>query len=170
LLPSGMDYFFLVPKIVSMTKYLDVSRDEIERDLTGQNGQVEYQWEEVVEDDVHMEHFVPLRLNISCRPHLIVGWAISLKMHNIRIDGLDWHSSFYDPNGEKRHGWHRHEFDQKQQCADGRRLPTAALDHTTTQTQFLIRTLKEMKIQLSGVDHGNYELFPYSGVSNTSSE
>lgn len=165
-----MDYFFLVPKIIAAEKYINVSRDDIERALNAENGQVDYEWEEAVEDDFHTEHFIPLRLNISCRTTLIEGWTISLKMHSVRIDGIDWHSVFIDANGAKQRGWHRHEFSSRTLSADGQRWATNALVGVATKTDFLIRTLKEMKILLSGVNHGNYELFPYTEVTDSAPE
>jgi hypothetical protein len=151
--------FFLVPQIIAARKYIDISRDEIERALGEENGEFDYDWEESILDEVGIEHVVTLKLNISCRAPLIVGWAIALKLHQIRIDGIDWHNRFCDPDGNKHHGWHRHKFNQKKQSADGQRWPTKVLDGASDRTQFLIRTLKEMNLSLSGVDHGNYDLF-----------
>lgn len=168
--PSRMDYFFLVPKIITTAKYIDTSRDGIERRLNDEGGQIEYEWEEVIEDDFHNEHFVPLQLNISCKAPLIVSWAISLKLHRIRIDGIDWHRRFIDPNGEKQYGWHRHEFDAHEQTADHRRVPTDILQNAQSRADFLIRTLKQMNILLSGVDHGNYELFSNTPTADQSAE
>jgi len=151
--------FFLAPKIVEAKKYLDISRDQIERDLNDEGGEVEYDWEETVIDDFSVEHNVTLKLNIACKPQMALAWSIALKLHQIRIDGIDWHNTFCDPEGNKQHGWHRHRFDQKKESADAQRWPTNALDDVSDKTTFLIRTLKEMNILLSGVDHGNYNLF-----------
>ena len=98
--------FFLVPQIIAARKYIDISRDEIERALGEENGEFDYDWEESILDEVGTEHVVTLKLNISCRASLIEGWAIALKLHQIRIDGIDWHSRFCDPDGYKHHGWH----------------------------------------------------------------
>jgi hypothetical protein len=153
------DKFFLVPIIVAAEKYIDISRDEIERMLNEENGEFDFDWEEIVTDDLNNEHVVTLKLNISCKSQLMIGWSIALKLHQIRIDGIDWHSVYRDPEGVKQHGWHRHRFDQKKQRADGQRWATKLLEGSSNRTQFLTRTLSEMKISLSGVDHGNYELF-----------
>lgn len=153
------DKFFLASTIVAAEKYIDISRDEIERTLSDENGEFDYDWEETVLDDLGNEHVVTLKLNINCKSQLMVSWSISLKLHQIRIDGIDWHSVYTDPNGDRQNGWHRHRFDPKKQRADGQRWPTKALDQMSNRTQFLIRTLSEMNIRLSGVDHGNYELF-----------
>jgi len=155
------DKFFLVPQITATEKYIDISRDGMERELNDENGEFIHEWEESLEDDVHQEHVDTLRLNISCRSSLVVGWTIALKMHGVRIDGIDWHGSFTDPQGNKQQGWHRHSFSQTTHSADRQRHPISALEGVTTRTQFLIRTLKEMKILVSGVDHGNYELFEH---------
>jgi len=153
------DKFFLGPIIVATKKYIDISRDEIERTLNDENGEFDYDWEETVTDELHTEHVVTLKLNISCKGPLMISWSIALKLHQIRIDGIDWHSSYCDPDGNKQHGWHRHRFDPRKQSADSQRWPTNALEQSSGRTDFLIRTLKEMNITLSGVDHGNYNLF-----------
>jgi len=158
-----MELFFLVPKIVAAQKYIDLNRDEIERAINADNGEFEWEWEEVIVDDFGTEHYVPLKLNVSCRSELVVGWSIALKLHCIRIDGIDWHRTFVDPNGVEHHGWHRHEFDQRSKSADKRRIPVEGPDVSMALdmgiNQFLIRTLSKLRISLSGVDHGNYELF-----------
>ena len=41
------DKFFLVPQIVAAKKYIDISRDEIERTLNDEGGEVDYDWEEM---------------------------------------------------------------------------------------------------------------------------
>jgi hypothetical protein len=41
------DNFFLVPQIVASKKYIDISRDEIERTLNDEGGEVDYDWEEM---------------------------------------------------------------------------------------------------------------------------
>jgi hypothetical protein len=153
------DKFFLAPAIVAAKKYIDLSRDEIERTLGDENGEFDYDWEETVTDDLNTEHVVTLKLNINCRAPLMISWSIALKLHQIRIDGIDWHASYSDPEGTKQRGWHRHKFDRRKQSADSQRWPTDVLDRASGRTDFLIRTLKEMNIILSGVDHGNYELF-----------
>lgn len=89
----------------------------------------------------------------------MIGWSIALKLHQIRIDGIDWHSVYRDPDGHKHHGWHRHRFDRRKQSAEGQRWPTKVLERASDRTHFLISTLKEMNIALSRGDHGNYELF-----------
>jgi hypothetical protein len=153
------DKFFLVPTIVAAEKYIDISRDEIERVLSEENSEFDYDWEETVIDDLNNEHVVTLKLNINCKAQLMISWSIALKLHQIRIDGIDWHSEYRDPEGATQQGWHRHRFDQRKQRADSQRWPTGALEGASNRTTFLIMTLSEMNISLSGVDHGNYELF-----------
>src|SRR5689334_7483576 len=160
-----MDYFFLVPKIVGSVKYLDISLNEIERLLHEGHGEFDEDFEHTVKDDFNNEITVTLKLNIAIRRTLMVGWSIALKMHRERIDGIDWHNVYLDPRGSKQHGWHRHEFEQNMRSANHRRVPTEILDGITCQRDFLIWTLKEMKISLNRVDHGNYELFGNQGVS-----
>jgi len=114
--------------------------------------------EATIVDDLNTEHVVTLKLNINTRAQLMVGWSIALKLHQIRIDGIDWHSTYSDPDGKKHQGWHRHRFDQRKQRAS-ERWPTEVLNEVSDRTQFLIRTLKEMDISLNAVDHGSYDLF-----------
>jgi hypothetical protein len=165
-----MDHFFLVPTVVAAVKYLDISLNEIERILREENGEFNFDWEHVVEDEFNNEITVVLKLNISCQQPMMVGWSIALKMHRTRIDGIDWHNAYFDPHGDKQHGWHRHEFDQNTKSANNRRVPTAALDSLTCQREFLIWTLKEMKFILNRVDYGNYELFGDQGVPGSPPE
>ncbi|MGB8061099.1 MAG: hypothetical protein WCF26_04340 [Candidatus Sulfotelmatobacter sp.] len=154
------DKFFLAPTIVAAEKYIDISRDEIERALDEENSEFDYDWEETITDDLNTEHVVTLKLNINCKSRLMISWSISLKLHQIRIDGIDRHSRYSDREGNIHEGWHRHRFDPRKQRADDQRWPTNVLQGASERTQFLIRTLKEMNISVSGVDHGNYELFP----------
>jgi hypothetical protein len=153
------DKFFLAPAIVAVEKYIDISRDEIERALNDENGEFEYDWEEVVLDDLNNEHVVTLKLNINCKSRLMIAWSIALKLHQIRIDGIDWHSRYKDPGGNEQKGWHRHRFDPRSHRGDNQRWATTVLEGVSDKTQFLVRALKEMNIVVSGVDHGNYELF-----------
>ena len=129
--------FFLAPRIVAAKKYIDISRDEIERNLNDENGEVDYDWEETITDDFNTEWNVTLKLNISCKPALVVAWSIALKLHQIRIDGIDWHNTFCDPEGNKHHGWHRHRFDPKKENADGQRLPTNVMEGVSDKSTFL---------------------------------
>jgi hypothetical protein len=165
-----MELFFLVPKIVAARKYVSIHRDEIERELAGEHGQFEWEWEEIIADEFGNEQYVPLRLNISCRDELAVSWSISLKLHCIRIDGIDWHRTFIDPNGSVQKGWHRHEFDQRSKSADKHRVPVVGLGLDISRTDFLIRTLSEMNVLLSGVDNGNYELFRTADFPDSEAE
>jgi hypothetical protein len=164
-----MELFFLVPKIVAAKKYIDISRDEIERALNAQNGCFDFEWEEALVDDFHQEHFATLRLNIHCASSLMVGWTIALKLHNERIDGIDWHLTYDDPDGQKQYGWHRHEFDQREKRAT-RRVPTNCLRNAGSKADFLVRTLSELNISVSGADHGNYDLFTPESVIASPSE
>ena len=54
------DKFFLVPQITATEKYIDISRDGMERELNDENGEFIHEWEESLEDDVHQEHVVTL--------------------------------------------------------------------------------------------------------------
>ena len=47
------DKFFLVPTIVAAKKYIDISREEIERTLDEENGEFDSDWEETVIDDLN---------------------------------------------------------------------------------------------------------------------
>jgi hypothetical protein len=157
--PSMSEGFFhLVPAIVANEKYFDVSRDEIERNLADENGRVEYETEHSIEDEFGKEIVVTLRLNINCQSPVAVGWTISLKLHGVRIDGIDWHAFYTDPGGNQQQGWHRHLYSSATKSADGQRLPVDGFHILKNRRDFLIRALSEMKLLLSGVDYGADEL------------
>lgn len=71
------DKFFLAPTVVAAKKYIDISRDEIERTLNDENGEFDYDWEETVTDELNTEHVVTLKLNINCKAPLMISWSIA---------------------------------------------------------------------------------------------
>ena len=153
------DKLFLVPKIIAGGTYFDISRSDIEWDLDNENGEAEYECDQYVTDDSNVEHVIQLRLNISCRSPFPVGWTISLKLHGVRIDGIDWHNKYDDPGGNECHGWHRHSYNARQQTADHVRVPITSLDDVNERTTFLIRAMSELRISLNSEDaHGTDEL------------
>jgi hypothetical protein len=99
-----------------------------------------------------------LRLNASCNNEDVRGWTISLKLHKERIDGIDWEPYFDDQTGNKSSGWHRHEWDQRRRTAKSIKNPVQGFDSVKSREDFIIRTLKEMRIQLNKVDHESDKL------------
>src|SRR5215469_14081570 len=110
--------FFLVPQVVADEKYFDVSIPEILRVISSPAGKFNRTEEHDTRDEYDVDHHVVIRLNVNCQSKDCTGWTISLKMHNVRIDGLDWEPDFTAHDGTKAHGWHRHRWNQRQQNAD----------------------------------------------------
>lgn len=149
------NYFFLVPRIVSDTKYFDVSVGEILRALDSAAGKFERTEEHETRDEYNLEQHVILRLNINCQSMLPQGWTIALKLHNERIDGIDWESEYTAADGTTQHGWHRHQWSQKEESAKFRKIPSNDLDNVDGREQFLIRAFSIMRITVSGKDYGD---------------
>jgi len=87
----------------------------------------------------------------------VLGWTASLKLHGKRIDGIDWHAKYKDPDGNMRFGWHRHEFDISTRD-DKFRVPVDGFDGIERRVQFIGHALTVMGILLNEVDHGTGEL------------
>jgi hypothetical protein len=102
--------FFLVPQIVADDKYFDVSRPEILRDLRAPAGKFDRTEEHETKDEYNVDFRVIIRLNVNCQSKVPEGWTIALKLHNERIDGVDWESEFTASDGITVHGWHRHQY------------------------------------------------------------
>lgn len=97
-----------------------------------------------------------LKLNVICRAPVVQGWRISLKLHRIRVDGID-HEGQYDlPDGSKAHGWHRHVWDEKAQHGDDLKQPLETFGKgLQSKAEFLIRACREMRIIFNKSDDGN---------------
>lgn len=150
----AQDYFFLVDKIRADSKYFDVSIDEILRELDDEGGRVEYECEHT---PTGCQDSVPLRLNIRCRGP-VHSWTIAVKLHCIRIDGIDWEGRYTDRDGQSRSGWHRHVFDDKSKSAENLKTSVEDFEDLSNKQQFLFRAFGLMKILTNRVDYGPTEL------------
>ncbi len=148
------DYFFLAEKIRADSKYFDVSIEEILRDLENEGGKFEYECEQTL---IGFDDLIPLRLNIRCKGP-VNSWTIALKLHCIRIDGIDWEARYTDIRGQSMYGWHRHMFDEKSKSAVNLKASVEGFDDISDKQQFLSRAFKLMKILLNEVDYGPTEL------------
>ena len=151
--------FHRAPEIISSEKYIDFHINELVRALRGRNRyEVEFDHYLAQTSDEEPDSIL-LRLNIACPIFdLPESWTISLKLHNERIDGVDFLRSYRDENGNRASGWHRHIWDPNAQNAD-RHSELRDVNNIKTINQFLIRTLSIMKTKYNAVDDGNFELF-----------
>lgn len=146
--------FFLVPQIVADDKYFDVSAAEIIRALLAPSGKFDQTEEHETKDEYNVDFRIIIRLNINCQSKVPEGWTIALKLHNERIDGIDWESEFTAADGSTGHGWHRHEWSQQAQSAKHRKIPVPDFAGIEAREQFLIRALSIMRIKLNARDYG----------------
>jgi hypothetical protein len=152
----------LADKIIADIKWFACSMTDIEHELNDENGECEKECEHAIPDDFGNEAVATIRLNINCKSEYPQGWTISLKMHDTRIDGIDWHATFTDPQGVKHKGWHRHQYDAKSKTADHARYPVQGFEELEGDAmgryRFLVRALKQMRVTLDTADHGQDEL------------
>lgn len=154
------DQFFLTEQVIAAEKYFNVSRYDIEMHLMDEGQVCELEEEQIITDSEGVEHCVNIRINIYCKGENVLAWSIAMKLHCVRIDGIDWHAKYDDPAGNVQRGWHRHRYNSKQGNADKDRYPVTGFDDIDTISEFLIRSFKEMNISLSKVDNGTANLFP----------
>jgi hypothetical protein len=154
--PSFMasNNFFLVPQIVADMKYFDVSAPEILRSLLAPSGKFDLTEEHETKDEYNVDFRVIIRLNINCQSKVPEGWTIALKLHNERVDGIDWESEFTAADGSTGHGWHRHQWNQREQSAKRIKIPAPDFDGIDAREQFLTRALSVMRIRLNARDYG----------------
>ena len=145
--------FHLVEQIRSVEKYFDISRQEIERELRSSSSYENYCQSEL--DDRGKLVFADLRLNIRCKGGATT-WSVSLKLHRIRIDGIDHEPKFKAVDGSLADGWHRHLWDSSACNAERRKVPLNGFHKNVSCIEdFLISAFQEMCIVLNKVDHGN---------------
>ncbi|HEX3154465.1 MAG TPA: hypothetical protein VHV32_07550 [Candidatus Angelobacter sp.] len=158
----AQDLFHLAARVIADVKWFACSINDIERELNDENGECEKECEHSIPDEFGNEAIVTLRLNINCKSKYPQGWTIALKMHGTRIDGIDWHATFTDPEGQKHNGWHRHHYNAKAKTADHTRYPVQGFDNLDGDAmgryRFLIRALKEMRMTLDANDNGQDKL------------
>ncbi|MFY9674227.1 MAG: hypothetical protein WAK13_07220 [Terriglobales bacterium] len=152
------DYFALVDRIVEERKYFDISRSELVL-LLEAKGEADIETEHQTTDDYANSCSVVLRLNIHCKhPKYVEGWTIALKLHNTRIDGLDFELKYTGGDGALHSGWHRHIWDHRLQSAEKNKVPAQDLNGIGSREEFLIRALKFFRIDLNATDYGTDSL------------
>jgi hypothetical protein len=154
------NYFFLVPQIVEDEKYFDVSVAEIVRSLNSPAGKFDRTEEHATTDEYGVDYRVVLRLNINCQSKIPEGWAVALKLHKSRIDGIDYESTFTASGGTRGVGWHRHQWNQRQQSAGRTKIATTDFDGVDSREQFVTRAFSVMRIRVSARDYGDQLSIP----------
>ncbi len=147
--------FAHVPRIVGSDKYFDISREAIERALA-QTGKCEVTAVHDFKGDDGEEIAVDLKLNITARIDLPQSWSMSLKLHKIRIDCIDYEPVYDCIDGTKNSGWHRHCWNEKHESAESDKVP-ASIGSIQTREEFLIRGFSEMRIVLNAADDGSQQ-------------
>lgn len=140
-------------KIVADEKYFDIGRGDIVN-LLVQKGECEFVTEHDVTDENGDTTTTELKLNVATRAEMPECWSISLKLHGMRIDCIDYEGSYRTATGERASGWHRHKWSNAQDSAEKNKIPVPALSGFTNRDEFLIRALGEMKIRVNKNDHG----------------
>ena len=151
-------FFEYVDQIRAAEKYFDVSREEIRR-LLMTKGKCHLPCDVDIVDSSGQPATAGVRLNISAVAESPLCWTMALKLHDIRIDGVDYESRFRLANGDVGHGWHRHQWNASDETADRHKVEVADFDTVTTRDEFIIRGLSLMRVRLSAVDHGQDLLF-----------
>jgi hypothetical protein len=152
------DFFFLVGQIVTEKKYFHCSLGDISQHLEA-DGHCEVEAEHHTEDDYSTVHTVLLRLNISCKNKTnTTSWSVALKLHNIRIDGIDSEPVYPGMDGTLYQGWHRRVWNHRHQSAERNKIPVADLDVIKGRDHFLNIVFNLMGILLDRNDHGPDEL------------
>lgn len=80
-----------------------------------------------------------LRLNISTKAPVSLGWTMSLKLHGIRIDCIDYEAKYRLKGGGIGRGWHRHVWDPDEESSKRLKVPVSDLDGITSRDEFLVR-------------------------------
>jgi hypothetical protein len=139
-------FFDLVPRLLEGPIYIDISRDEIER-ILGQDRS----FDRIFEDP---ETGVPVRICIQQRHPYLESISLALLVHEVRIGGIDFEVKFDDVDGFRRHGWHKHVWDAVEEDADAHKVAIDCFEGAADLREWLIRALKELRIQSSGKDYG----------------
>ena len=151
--------FEYTEKIVAAEKYFDISRAEIVRVLSDTREcelTCDFPLAGITESGPDT---VLLRLNISCTHRTLVeSWTISLKMHKIRIDGIDFQAVYYDRDKKRHRGCHRNRWNSADEEAN-KHEPLNGFDDINSIEEFVIRSLKVMKVTLNSQDHGSTRLW-----------
>jgi len=147
------ELFDYVEQIRDAQKSIEVSLKDIQRELRGKS-KCDVYFDVDVIDSNGLPVTASVRLNIAGgldRP--LTSWTLAMKLHNIRIDGIDHEFRFKMLSGAVGHGWHRHYWDKSEGTADHHKLPIDALDHIASGEEFLSHGLNVLKIRADTVDH-----------------
>jgi hypothetical protein len=153
------DFFFLTEQIVSGKKYFPCSQYDLLIALQDK-GYIELETEHHVRDDFANLIAVVLRLNITCKNDYREGWTVAMKLHNARIDGIDWEPKFHDPDGVLHSGWHRHMWDRKKRSAERTKVRVTDLQIIKSREHFLTIVFSLMGIVLDANDYGTTPHLP----------
>jgi len=151
------NYFHLVPKIREESKYFDVSQAAMcQRLIDKKYGEftAEHQTGDLDGTTVYFD----LRLNISCKAPQVEGWAVSIKLHGQRIDGVDHHAVYDAEGGNRAHGWHRHGWDTGAQSDNIVRAPIEGFEDVRDIETFVRRVCKTLKVKTNAKDHDLFSL------------
>ena len=155
--PQPRERFHLADRVRKEEKYFDVSLGEIERQLS-RAGAFESVCEHDTEDDSEAVS-LELKLNLYARSKITNSWTASLKLHGVRIDGIDYESRFETEEGDPASGWHRHQWDDVEKSAEKRKLLLDGFGNGLSGIRaFVIRVAKELGIRLNKDDHGHSDL------------
>lgn len=148
------ELFACVPRLIEEPKYFDVSLDSIEK-MFNRRDRIDLRTVHSLarEDGVDEDVTLPLRLRISGVPEHPESWDAALLLYNRRIDGFGHEETFCDISGSEQNGWHRHIWNAKTQEASGKVLALLCDDDGMSFRDFLIRTLKHMKISYLKDEH-----------------
>lgn len=147
-------FFHCARQIVLAEKYFEISRREIEFRLASK-GEFELTTEHDVTDDDGTVSTTVLRLNIATKSDYVHCWQVSLKLHQIRIDGIDYETTYKMLDGTRGRGWHRHNWNEAHDNADRDKRPLEHFDDVTNRKDFLIRAFSAMRITLNKNDDGS---------------
>lgn len=155
------ELFHLVERIRTEDKYFNVSRAELARQLEGLDSWEIYSLHET-EDEDGAPVSAELRLNIARRP-LPKLCSVALKLHQKRIDGIDYHERFDAPDGASHKGWHRHGWRTAERDAEQDRIPIPGFGNGLADIEeFLIRMGRELRIVFSATDVGISDNLPFT--------
>lgn len=142
---AGADDFRLADRIRGEEKYFDISLQDVLIDLVTL-GEVECTSEHYSgEDDP-----VVLRLNLHAKSEFPTSWTAALKLHHVRIDGIDYEPVFLTMDGTLASGWHRHHWDANTLNADRDKRQLASFGGGKFNIRtFVIRAASELCIRLN---------------------
>lgn len=150
------DHMHLAPRIRDEEKYFPASHADVCRSLR-RAGNTEVRTEHSTEDIDGSTIFVQLRLNIACKARFVQAWSASLKLHGVRIDGVDHHDLYRAADGQQARGWHRHGWDPARQ-QQTERIPLDGFGHVADIETFVRRVCETLGVSLDKHDLGLFDL------------